>query len=102
DDHIADFRRSTLPAAAAPRRSSRHHTFSAPGTGFFAAETAAGLQAAVTCHGHSGQADCTPIAVAESLCRETDRYDPTGMSRPHDRIWGGAPAPDSGPVCRVL
>src|SRR5262249_60322509 len=27
------------PAATAPRRSSRHHTFSAPGTGFFAAET---------------------------------------------------------------
>src|SRR5215471_7450028 len=60
------------------------------------------LQAAVACHGHSGQADCTPIAVAESVRRETDRYDPTGMSRPHDRIWGGAPAPDSGSVCRVL
>src|SRR5262249_8741851 len=40
-----------------------------------------GLQAAVACHGHSGQADCTPIAVAEPVCRETDRYDPTGMSR---------------------
>src|SRR5438876_1287680 len=61
-----------------------------------------GLQAAVACHGHSGQADCSPIAVAESVRRETDRHDPTGMSRPHDRIWGGAPAPDSGSVCRVL
>src|SRR5262245_43093759 len=30
-----------FPAATASRRSSRHHTFSAPGTGFFAAETAA-------------------------------------------------------------
>src|SRR5262249_54514223 len=55
-----------------------------------------GLQAAVACHGHSGQADCTPIAVAESVCRETDRHDPTGMSRPHDRIWGSAPAPGPG------
>ena len=61
-----------------------------------------GLQAAVACHGHSGQADCSPIAVAEPVRRETDRHDPTGMSRPHDRIWGGAPAPDPGSVCRVL
>src|SRR5262249_38231341 len=45
-----------------------------------------GLQAAVACHGHSGQADCSPIAVAEPVRRETDRHDPTGMSRPHDRI----------------
>src|SRR6266436_1590316 len=61
-----------------------------------------GLQAAVACHGHSGQADCSPIAVAEPVRRETDRHDPTGMSRPHNRIWGGAPAPDPGSVCRVL
>src|SRR5262249_927971 len=61
-----------------------------------------GLQAAVACHGHSGQADCTPIPGPEAVCRETDRYDPTGMSRPRDRIWGGAPAPDPRPVCRVL
>src|SRR3989442_2295177 len=61
-----------------------------------------GLQAAVACHGHSGQADCSSIAVAEPVRREADRHDPTGMSRPHDRIWGGAPAPDPGSVCRVL
>jgi len=61
-----------------------------------------GLQAAVACHGHSGQADCSPIAVAEPVRREADRHDPTGMSRPHDRIWAGAPAPDPGSVCRVL
>src|SRR6266436_4029883 len=61
-----------------------------------------GLQAAVACHGHSGQADRAPIAVAEPVRREADRLDPTGMSRPHDRIWGGAPAPDPGSVCRVL
>src|SRR5438034_1043075 len=61
-----------------------------------------GLQAAVACHGHSGQADRATIAVAEPVRREADRLDPTGMSRPHDRIWGGAPAPDPGSVCRVL
>src|SRR5262249_38926610 len=61
-----------------------------------------GLQAALACHGHSGQADCSPIAVAEPVRRETDRYDPTVMSRSHDRIWGGAPAPDPGPVCRGM
>src|SRR5262245_52562851 len=33
--------RRAHPAATAPTRNSRHHTFSAPGTGFFAAETAA-------------------------------------------------------------
>ena len=38
------------------------------------------LQAAVACHGHSGQADCSPIAMAEPGCRETDRYDPTGST----------------------
>jgi integrase/recombinase XerD len=42
------------------------------------------------------------IAVAEPVRRETDRHDPTGMSRPRDRIWGGASAPDPGSVCRVL
>jgi hypothetical protein len=34
------------------------------------------------CHGHSGQADCSPIAVAEPVRREADPHDPTGMSRP--------------------
>jgi hypothetical protein len=60
------------------------------------------LQAAVARHGHSGQANCSPIAVTEPVRREANRHDPTGMSRPHDRIWGGAPARDPGSVCRVL
>jgi hypothetical protein len=47
------------------------------------------LQTAVACHGHSGQADCSPIAVAEPVRRETDRHDPTGMSRPPD-VFGEA------------
>src|SRR5262249_44319570 len=41
DPTFTDFRPSAHSAATASRRSSRHHTFSAPGTGFFAAETAA-------------------------------------------------------------
>src|SRR5262249_21896990 len=72
-------------------------SYSGPGHGLWP-----GLQAAVVRHGHSGQANRSPIAVAEPVRRETDRHDPTGMSRPYDRIWGGAPAPDPGSVCRVL
>ncbi len=60
------------------------------------------LRAAVTRHGHSGQADRSPIAVAEPVRRETDRHHPTGMSRPPDRVRAGAPAPDPGQVCRLL
>src|SRR5207248_2843624 len=60
------------------------------------------LQTAVARHGDSGQADRSPVAVAEPIRREADRHDPPGMSRPHDRVRGGAPAPDPGQVCRVL
>src|SRR5262245_23736657 len=41
-------------------------------------------------------ADRAPIAVAEPVRREADRYDPPGMSRPPDRVRGGASAPDPG------
>jgi hypothetical protein len=51
------------------------------------------LQAAFARYGHSGQADCSPIAVAEPVRRETDRHDPTGLSRPPDRVRGGPSAP---------
>jgi hypothetical protein len=40
--------------------------------------------------------------LAERVRRESDRHDPTGMPRPHDRIWGGAPASDPWKVCRLL
>src|SRR6266404_854794 len=36
--------------------------------------------AAVARHGHPGQADRSPVAVAEPVRREADRHDPTGMS----------------------
>jgi hypothetical protein len=52
--------------------------------------------------GIRGQADCSPIALAECIRRETDRHDPPGMSRPHSRIRGGAPAPDPGQIYRLL
>ena len=32
--------------------------------------------------------------VIENRRGETNRHDPTGMSRPHDRVWGGASASD--------
>src|SRR6266498_2602373 len=51
---------------------------------------------------HPRQAHCPGLALAECVRGETDRRDPTGMSRPHDRIWGGAPASDPGQVCRLL
>jgi hypothetical protein len=44
----------------------------------------------------------TRLAVAEWVRGETDRHDPTGMPRPHDRIWGGASASDPWQVCRLL
>jgi hypothetical protein len=48
------------------------------------------------------RAHCPELALAECVRGETDRHDPTGMSRPHDRIRGGAPASDPGQVCRLL
>jgi hypothetical protein len=42
------------------------------------------------------------LAVAECVRGETDRNNPTGMSRPHDCIRASAPAPDPGQVCRLL
>jgi hypothetical protein len=34
-------------------------------------------------HGHSGQADCTGLALAEWLCRTADRIDPARVFGPH-------------------
>jgi hypothetical protein len=60
------------------------------------------LRAAVARHGYPRQAYCPGLAVAECVRGETDRHNPTGMSRPHDCIRAGAPAPDPGQVCRLL
>ncbi len=60
------------------------------------------LRAASARHGHSRSADRTPIAVAECVRRETDRHDPTGMSRPYDCVRRSAPAPDLGQICSLL
>jgi hypothetical protein len=37
-----------------------------------------------------------------ALRRETHRLDPPRMSRPHDRVWRSAPAPDPTRICRLL
>ena len=42
------------------------------------------------------------LAACKRHKAKLDRHDPPGMSRPHDRVRGGAPAPDPGQVCRVL
>src|ERR1700760_3151381 len=60
------------------------------------------LFAADPCHGHSGPSDRTPIALAKCLRREAHRIDPPRMSRPHDRVWRSAPAPDPTRICRLL
>src|SRR5664279_3867103 len=45
-------------------------------------------------HGHSGQANCTSLTLAEWLCRTVDRIDPPRvlapryMIRDRDRIYG--------------
>src|SRR5215813_4136860 len=44
-------------------------------------------------HGHPRQAHCRGLTVAKWVRGETDRHDPTGMSRPYDRFRGGAPMP---------
>src|ERR1700721_2538846 len=54
------------------------------------------------CNGHSGPSDRTPIALAKCLRREAHRIDPPRMSRPHDRVWRSAPAPDPTRICRLL
>jgi hypothetical protein len=48
------------------------------------------------------KAHCGGLAVAEWVRGEADRLDPTGMPRPHDRIWRDAPASDPRKICRVL
>src|SRR6202022_3360480 len=60
------------------------------------------LLTADPCNGHSGPSDRTPIALAKCLRRETHRLDPPRMSRPHDRVWRSAPAPDPTRICRLL
>jgi len=44
----------------------------------------------------------TEDPVLETQVEEVDRHDPTGMSRPHDPVRGGAPTLDPGSVCRLL
>jgi hypothetical protein len=49
----------------------------------------------IACHGHSGQAYCTGLTLAERLCRTADRIDPPGVSGPHHCPGRGASAPHS-------
>ena len=56
----------------------------------------------ITSHGHPRQAHCPELALAEYVRGETDRHDPTGMSRPHDRVRGDAPLSDPSEVYCLL
>src|SRR6202047_4627387 len=53
-------------------------------------------------HGHPGQAYCTSIALAEWLCRTADRIDPARLCEPHHYLGGGASAPNSEILRRLL
>jgi hypothetical protein len=52
--------------------------------------------------GYPGQADCTSVALAEWICRATDRIDPARMPRPCDRPGRGASAQNPESLCRLL
>ncbi len=53
-------------------------------------------------HGHSGQTDCTGLALAEWLCRTADRIDPARVFGPHHCLGRGTSAPESNFLCRLL
>src|SRR5260370_29648907 len=59
-------------------------------------------QASIASHGHPRQTYCSRLALAERLCRKTDRIDPTRVRRPCDRLGRGAPTPDSASLCPLL
>jgi hypothetical protein len=52
--------------------------------------------------GYPGQADCTSVALAEWICRATDRIDPARMPRPCDRPGRGAFTQNPARLCRLL
>ena len=56
----------------------------------------------IASHGHSGQTDCTGLALAEWLCRTADRIDPARVFGPCHRFGRGTSAPDSNFLCRLL
>src|SRR5450759_4009635 len=53
-------------------------------------------------HGHSGQANCTSLTLAEWLCRTVDRIDPARVLGPRYCFGRGTSASDSEILCRLL
>src|SRR6202022_3235991 len=51
---------------------------------------------------HSGQTDCTSLALAEWLCRTDYRIDPARVFGPHHCLGRGTSAPESNFLCRSL
>ena len=56
----------------------------------------------IACHGHTGQAHCTGLALAEQLCRTADRIDPARVFGPHHCFGRGTSALDSEKLCGLL
>jgi hypothetical protein len=59
-------------------------------------------QASIASHGHPRQTYRSRLALAERLCRKTDRIDPTRVRRPCGCLGRGAPTPDAASLCPVL
>ncbi len=53
-------------------------------------------------HGHSGQANCTSLTLAEWLCRTVDRIDPARVLGPRYCFGRGTSASDSEILCQLL
>jgi hypothetical protein len=56
----------------------------------------------IASHGHSGQTDCTSLALAEWLCRTNYRIDPARVFGPHHCLGRGTSAPESNFLCCLL
>ena len=56
----------------------------------------------IACHGHSGQANCTSLTLAEWLCRTVDWIDSARVLGPRYCLGRGTSAPDSKIIRRLL
>src|SRR6478672_4952809 len=52
--------------------------------------------------GHSGSADRGPLTLAERILRAGDRFDPTGLFGPRDRLGRAPPSPSAALLCELV
>src|ERR1700757_4655595 len=61
-----------------------------------------GRHTPTACHGHSGQAYCSGLTLAEQLCRAVDRINPARVFGSPHCFGRGTSAPDSEKLCGLL